>query len=137
VKIVEKTGPPAPTAEEPAPDPFPNGSRPETRACFARLQARLKRQGVWQPLDDVVLTHVASSCAHYLNLLRESRATPDPLVRVLLGSIAKQQHEFARELLAQYAVIDRAHVHLAVVNRDGADALIAALCAPLDPHVWI
>jgi hypothetical protein len=137
VKITEQSARPAPTTEGLPPFPWPEGISPETRACFARLRARLKRQGLWQPLDDVGLGYVAKSCSHYLNLLRESRATPDPLVRSLLAPLARQQHEFARELLAQYAVIDRAHVHLAVVNRDGADALIAALCAPLDPHVWI
>jgi hypothetical protein len=132
MKIVEKTAPPAPTEQSTAPDPFPPGIDPETRACFARLQARLKRQDLWQPLDDVGLAHAASSCAHYLQLLRESRASRDPLVRSLLAPLALQQHAFARELLAQYGVIDREHIHLAVMNRDGEDELIAALCAPLE-----
>lgn len=112
--------------------PFPEGISPETRICFARLQGRLKRQGVWRRHHDIGLVHLATCCSHYLGLLRESRVTTDPEKRALLASLAKQQHEFARELLAQYAMVEREKVHLAVMNHDGEDELIAALCSRTD-----
>jgi hypothetical protein len=93
------------------------------RACFTRLKARLKRQGLWSPLDDTGLIRTSICCARFLTFLREIEITADPVVKSLLGTLAVQQRDLARRSLAQYLVIDRKRLRFSEINE-----LIAELC---------
>jgi len=104
----------------------------EGRACFCRVQSRLRAMGKWQEEYVFGLGPVASECALYLRFAREVRALKDvpPKNMRELEEDVEVTHRLAREGLERYWVISPERVPLALVNDEGLDADIVALCAP-------
>lgn len=101
-------------------------------ACWYRVQSRLLAMGKWEHEYVLGLPLVAEQCADYLAFAREVRALKDvdPEAMKDLEKALEETRRLARECLADFLMIPRNRVPLAVMNAEGLDAEIVALCAP-------
>ena len=107
---------------------------PEAQACWYRVQSRLLARGEWEEIFESGLALAASQSAGYLAFAREVRALKDvdPDAMKDLERGLEETHRLARECLADYLMILHKRVSLTVLNAEGLDAEIVALCAPFE-----
>ncbi len=116
---------------------------PEERACFFRVQSRLRSRGEWHDEFAIGLWPLAVQCVAYLRFARQVRALEnvdslpadawsDALKELEKG--LEETHRIARVLLVDFWMIPAARMALCALTADGLDSEIAALCAPLAPE---
>jgi hypothetical protein len=121
----------------------PPETYPEARACFTRVQFRLRCRGRWDDLFADGLWRVAVQCAHYMRFTRKIRALENvdsmpadgwaaALKDLEMG--AEEMRRLARRSLAEFMMIHGERVGLSVMNAEGLDSEIAVLCSPLAPE---
>lgn len=99
---------------------------PAARACFVRIEKRLRAEGIWESQFALSLVSTAAQCAAYLTEARALRKAMPPKTAKLLEAQLRRTHRLARQGLRLFVVLPPA-----ALNADGVDAVIAALCAPL------
>lgn len=99
---------------------------PAARACFVRIERRLRAEGLWEPQFALGLVSTAAQCAAYLTEARALRKGVPPKTAKLLEAQLKRTHRLARQGLRLFAVLPPAEL-----NAEGVDTTIAALCTPL------
>jgi NAD(P)-dependent dehydrogenase (short-subunit alcohol dehydrogenase family) len=99
----------------------------EARACYRRIEKRLREQGAWRDEFALGLAPMAVQCAAYLRDARALAAIKDDEQRRLLEIELKRAHRLTRAALKLWFVALAAPE----MNAQGEDAQIAKLCAPL------
>lgn len=108
--------------------PFERLDSDEARACFTRIQKRLREQNAWRDKYALGLAPMASQCAAYLRSARALAAMNDADEhKHLLETALKRTHRLTRKGLKQWFIA----LPPPEMNAQGEDAMIAALCAPL------
>lgn len=103
------------------PEP-PDFLNEQARHAFFRIYHFLEYHGLWEELYDSSLAVTAVTCDRYLSMSKCG----------LLPSEAEEQRILARKLLADFYYIPENRIHLAVINPDGLDVDIVAVCEPFD-----
>lgn len=104
---------------EKTPEP-PDFLTKTARHVFFRIYHFLESQGLWNDIDSSLLAVTAVTCDRYLSLEKCG----------LLPVEAEEERILARKLLADFCYIPENRIHLAVINPDGFDADIVAVCEP-------
>jgi hypothetical protein len=106
---------------------------PVAHRCFVRVRSLLAKRGDWRPEYAFGLATMIPICSHYLRQARAFRAVedPSPELQSELKASLEETRQMARDVLVQFEVLDPELSRFAVVDRDGLDATITALCAPL------
>ncbi len=108
---------------------------PEARACYTRVQRRMREAGDWRDEHALGLAPMAAQCASYLRDVGAVGALKGYVPEQTMRKLEKQLYltrELAREGLLLFIDLPGA----AALNAQGEDAQIAALCAPL-PHLIV
>ncbi len=101
--------------------------------AFTRIRTLLSKRSEWRPEFALGLAALAPTLSAYLRTAHEARREDlDLALRKELEALAEEQRQIARDALVEFAVLDPELVRFAVVNAEGLDATISALCAPLD-----
>jgi len=106
---------------------------PQAHACFVRVRALLAKRAEWRPEFAIGLEPVAEQCAFYLHEARTLCTVADPELQKELAAYTEELRMTAREALVEFAVLDPELSRFAALDREGLDATISRLCAPLDP----
>lgn len=99
------------------------------RACAWRIQTRLRAQGEWRPEYQAGVDAIATECASYLDLAQDLKRLGPKGMKELARAVERTRIG-VRKLMADFRVIPREWVRVSVLNADGLDADIVAICAP-------
>jgi hypothetical protein len=104
----------------------------EARACFLRVRARLLAMGEWRPEYALGLGPCAMGAAAYLRDARAIRGMKDvePALLKELEDGLERTRQLVRGFLADFLMMPRERVALAVMNAEGLDADLVGLCRP-------